>query len=53
MSLLILLRHGESLWNAERRFAGRADVGLSGKGETDAEFAGQKIKNLKIFLLLY
>ncbi len=32
MTLLLLVRHGESEWNAQRRLAGRADVGLSRRG---------------------
>ncbi|HEV7648258.1 MAG TPA: phosphoglyceromutase [Actinophytocola sp.] len=38
---LILLRHGESLWNAENLFTGWVDVGLSAKGETEARRGGE------------
>jgi 2,3-bisphosphoglycerate-dependent phosphoglycerate mutase len=38
---LVLLRHGESTWNAENLFTGWVDVDLSEKGEREAEAAGQ------------
>ncbi len=37
---LVLLRHGESLWNAENLFTGWHDVDLSPKGEDEARAAG-------------
>ncbi len=37
---LTLLRHGQSEWNRDRRFAGWADVDLSGVGRIEAERAG-------------
>ncbi len=40
MRTLVLLRHGESQWNAEGLFTGWVDVGLSAKGATEAEKAG-------------
>lgn len=39
MAKLILIRHGESTWNAENRFTGWTDVGLSEKGVIEAENA--------------
>ncbi len=48
MSLLILLRHGQSQWNLENRFTGWIDVPLSAKGEEEARSAGQKLKAYKI-----
>lgn len=48
MSLLILLRHGQSQWNLENRFTGWVDVPLSPKGEEEARSAGQKLKAYKI-----
>jgi 2,3-bisphosphoglycerate-dependent phosphoglycerate mutase len=44
MTPLVLLRHGQSVWNHERRFTGWADVGLSAKGHTEAETAGKFLK---------
>jgi len=37
---LVLLRHGESTWNAENLFTGWVDVGLSPQGEAEARAAG-------------
>ncbi|MGL5317102.1 MAG: 2,3-diphosphoglycerate-dependent phosphoglycerate mutase [Bacteroidales bacterium] len=44
MYTLILVRHGESLWNKENRFTGWTDVDLSEKGILEAHTAGRKIK---------
>jgi len=41
---LVLLRHGESLWNKENRFTGWTDVDLSEKGLTEAASAGKLLK---------
>ena len=41
---LILLRHGESLWNAENLFTGWVDVALSEKGKVEAERGGQLLR---------
>jgi 2,3-bisphosphoglycerate-dependent phosphoglycerate mutase len=38
---LILLRHGESEWNAKNLFTGWVDVGLSAKGEAEAIRGGE------------
>ncbi len=38
---LVLLRHGESDWNAKNLFTGWVDVGLSAKGETEARRGGE------------
>ena len=40
----VLLRHGESTWNAENRFTGWTDVDLSPRGLTEAKRAGQTLK---------
>lgn len=42
---LILLRHGESIWNKENRFTGWTDVDLSSKGIEEAINAGKIMKN--------
>ncbi len=44
MFKLVLIRHGESKWNKENRFAGWVDVDLSEKGIEEAHNAGQKLK---------
>ena len=41
MKRLVLLRHGESVWNKENRFTGWTDVGLSDKGVQEAVSAGR------------
>jgi 2,3-bisphosphoglycerate-dependent phosphoglycerate mutase len=41
---LVLLRHGESVWNKENRFTGWTDVELSEKGRQEAHDAGKKLK---------
>jgi 2,3-bisphosphoglycerate-dependent phosphoglycerate mutase len=41
MYKLVLLRHGESVWNRENRFTGWIDVGLSEKGVEEAKEAGR------------
>jgi len=41
---LVLLRHGESLWNKENRFTGWTDVDLSEKGLIEARQAGEILK---------
>lgn len=48
MPNLILLRHGESQWNLENRFTGWIDVPLSPKGEEEARYAGQYLKDFQI-----
>ena len=44
MFTLVLLRHGESVWNKENRFTGWTDVDLSEAGEQEAENAGDILK---------
>jgi len=44
MKKLVLLRHGESIWNRENRFTGWEDVGLSPKGLEEAVQAGRTLK---------
>jgi 2,3-bisphosphoglycerate-dependent phosphoglycerate mutase len=45
MYKLVLLRHGESVWNKENRFTGWTDVGLTDKGLAEAKMAGQLLKD--------
>jgi len=44
MSKIVLLRHGESVWNKENKFAGWTDVGLSEKGTEEAKESGRSLK---------
>lgn len=46
MVTLVLIRHGQSLWNAENRFTGWTDIDLSEKGEKEAREAGEKLENI-------
>jgi 2,3-bisphosphoglycerate-dependent phosphoglycerate mutase len=45
MYKLVLLRHGESVWNQENRFTGWTDVGLTDKGLAEAKMAGKLMKD--------
>lgn len=45
MRKLVLLRHGQSLWNLENRFTGWSDVDLSEKGIREAHDAGKLLKS--------
>lgn len=47
MSLLVLIRHGQSQWNLENRFTGWTDVPLSAQGEKDAVESGKALKGMK------
>lgn len=51
MSKLILLRHGQSVWNEANLFTGWVDVPLSTKGIEEALKAGDMIKNISIDLI--
>ncbi len=44
MYKLVLIRHGESVWNQENRFTGWTDVDLSEKGINEAKQAGKLMK---------
>jgi 2,3-bisphosphoglycerate-dependent phosphoglycerate mutase len=44
MIKLVLVRHGESVWNKENRFTGWTDVDLSDKGLEEAKRGGQRLK---------
>lgn len=44
MYKIVLLRHGESVWNKENRFTGWTDVDLSDRGREEAKEAGRLLK---------
>lgn len=46
MAILVLLRHGQSVWNLENKFTGWVDVELSDKGKEEAKKAGDQLKGL-------
>lgn len=48
MPKLILVRHGQSLWNLEDRFTGWVDVPLTPLGEEEARNAGKKLASYSI-----
>ncbi|MEA5496979.1 2,3-bisphosphoglycerate-dependent phosphoglycerate mutase [Limnoraphis robusta Tam1] len=48
MAQLILLRHGQSLWNASNRFTGWVDVPLSERGRAEATIASCKLRNYRV-----
>ncbi|WP_428995834.1 histidine phosphatase family protein [Megamonas hypermegale] len=41
---LVLIRHGESIWNKENLFTGWTDVDLSANGVNEAREAGMQLK---------
>ena len=53
MSHLILVRHGQSIWNLEKKFTGWVDIDLTKKGELEAKKAGELIKEQNINIDLY
>ncbi len=53
MSFLILVRHGQSVWNLENKFTGWVDVELTKKGESEAKKAGLLIKEKNIKINFY
>ena len=53
MSSLILVRHGQSVWNLQNRFTGWVDVELSENGIKEAQKSGNLIKTLNLNFDLY
>lgn len=47
MPKLVLVRHGESLWNAQGLWTGLTDIGLSEKGKEEARSAGELVRDIK------
>lgn len=43
MPRLAIIRHGQSVWNAQNRFTGWVDVPLTEQGETEARRAGERL----------
>ena len=48
MGTLLIVRHGETVWNAEGRIQGHTDIGLSEKGAEQARLLGKRLDNLPI-----
>ena len=53
MRKLILVRHGQSLWNLEKRFTGWVDVDLTDNGKLEAKKSGELIKKEQLIIDLY
>ncbi len=53
MSYLILIRHGQSIWNLENRFTGWVDVDLTENGKLEAKKAGNLIRKSEIRIDYY
>ena len=53
MSYLILVRHGQSIWNLEKKFTGWVDVDLTENGKLEAKKAGELIKTKNIDIDIY
>ena len=53
MSYLILVRHGQSEWNLQKKFTGWVDVDLTENGKLEAKKAGELIKSINININLY
>jgi 2,3-bisphosphoglycerate-dependent phosphoglycerate mutase len=47
MPTLVLVRHGQSLWNLENRFTGWVDVPLTEKGRSEARRAGELLRDFR------
>jgi 2,3-bisphosphoglycerate-dependent phosphoglycerate mutase len=48
VSILVLLRHGQSQWNLENRFTGWVDVPLTEQGRAEAKRAGERLRDAAI-----
>ena len=53
MSYLILVRHGQSVWNLGKKFTGWVDIDLTENGKLEAKKAGDLIKLKKIDIDIY
>lgn len=48
MAKLILIRHGQSLWNAANKFTGWVDIPLGEQGRAEATIASCKLKDYRV-----
>ena len=53
MSKLIIVRHGQSVWNSQKRFTGWVDIDLTENGKLEANKSGELIKDEKIEINYY
>ena len=47
MTILVLIRHGQSVWNATNRFTGWTDVELSEKERARLRLAGEQLADVR------
>ena len=50
MSYLVLVRHGQSVWNLEKKFTGWVDVDLTENGKSEAKKAGKLISKNNLLI---
>ena len=53
MSYLVLVRHGQSVWNLEKKFTGWVDVDLTENGKSEAKKAGELVNKNNLTIDLY
>ena len=53
MSYLILVRHGQSTWNLEKKFTGWVDIDLTENGKLEAKKSGELVKSKNINIDIY
>jgi len=53
MSYLILVRHGQSVWNLQKKFTGWVDVDLTENGKLEAKKSGELIKSKNVDINIY
>ncbi|MDB3982279.1 2,3-bisphosphoglycerate-dependent phosphoglycerate mutase [Candidatus Pelagibacter sp.] len=53
MSYLVLVRHGQSVWNLEKKFTGWVDVDLTENGKLEAKKSGELVKSQNIDIDIY
>ena len=52
MGRLIVVRHGETAYNAEGRYTGRTDIGLNEEGCMQAKILAEKLKTVPIDIII-
>ncbi len=48
MTKFILLRHGQTDWNLQRRYQGQSDIALNETGEAQSQLAGTQLRNMPL-----
>ena len=52
MTVIYLIRHGETMWNREKRLQGHIDIGLNEIGHQQAERLAKSLVNRKISAII-